>query len=315
VVNRVVRALVVGYGSIARRHIESLRAVAEGVEIFVYRPSGPPADVRLRFVESLEQALEAKPAMAVVASPTATHTESLLPLLKAGIPCYVEKPPVASRVELEQLRALKSLPITLTGCNLRFLASLKRLREAARSGAIGTPVRATLQAGQWLPDWRPGTDYRTCYSADARRGGGVILDLIHEIDAARWLFGEFDEVHAVSGKLSRLEIQAEDSAVVALGRKQGPLVAVGLDYVAKPPIRRYEIFGDEGTLTWDLVHGELRKGAEVLDAEPANFDVRATYRAAMREFVSAVYAGRPTTQDLLDGLRSAELALRAKEVP
>jgi predicted dehydrogenase len=311
VVTRGARALVVGFGSIARRHVESLRAIADGTEIVVLRPGGKPAGADLHFVTTMDQALQAKPALAVIASPSASHMESLLPLLEAGVPCYVEKPPVTSRADIERLRSLKSLPVTLTGCNLRFLPSLKRLRDAVRAGRIGTPVRASLQAGQWLPDWRPGTDYRKSYSADARRGGGAILDLIHELDAARWLFGEFDRVHAVAGKLSALEIEAEDSAAIVLGPR--PVVAVGLDFVARPSLRRYEIFGDKGTLTWDLVLHQLRLGDEILDAEPASFDVAATYRTAMREFVSAVYGGRPTTQDLLDGLKSTELALRAKE--
>lgn len=305
------RALVVGFGSIARRHIESLRVIAEGIEVVVLRPRGQPAGADLRFVTTVDQALQAKPAFAVIASPSASHMESLLPLLEANIPCYVEKPPVASRADLERLRSLRSVPVTLTGCNLRFLPSLQRLRKELRSGSIGTPVRASLQAGQWLPDWRPGTDYRKSYSASREHGGGAILDLIHEIDAARWLFGEFDQVHAVAGKLSALEIDAEDSAAIVLGPR--PVVAVGLDFVARPPIRRYEIFGDKGTLTWDLAARRLMLGSELLDAEPRSFDVAATYGAAMQEFVSAVYAGRPTTQDLLDGLKSTELALRARE--
>jgi predicted dehydrogenase len=153
-------------------------------------------------------------------------------------------------------------------------------------------------------------DYRMSYSAEARRGGGVILDLIHEIDAARWLFGEFEEVCAISGRLSSLQIKAEDVAAIVLGPR--PVVCIGLDYVARPPIRRYEIFGDKGTLTWDLSARRLTRGEEVLDADPASFDISATYRAAMQDLVSAIHANRPTAQDLVDGLKSNDLALRAQ---
>jgi predicted dehydrogenase len=309
-----VRALIVGYGSIARRHLENLRATAAVREFVVVRPGGRPpgADAELRFVSAVSEGVVARPDLAVVASPSAAHIEALLPLLEAGIPCYVEKPAVTEPGDVARLRALRQLPVTMSGCNLRFLPSLRRLRDAVRSGSIGTPVRASLQAGQWLPDWRPQRDYRTTYSARAAAGGGVIFDLIHEIDAARWLFGEFDQVHALSGKLSSLEIEAVDSAAILLGRRRGPLVAIGLDYVARPPIRRYEVFGDEGTLAWDLAARRLTRANEVLAADPADFDVAATYRAAMNEFVAAVGSGAPTSQDLRDGLASAELALRAR---
>jgi predicted dehydrogenase len=294
--------------------MDNLRALGAVREFLVLRPrgreEGAPADAV--FVARIEQAFERRPDFAVVASPSASHMNSLLPLLEAGIPCYVEKPPVTNAHDVARLRAIKSLPVTMTGCNLRFLPSLRLLRETIRSGSIGRPVRANLQAGQWLPDWRPGADYRATYSASARLGGGVIFDLIHEIDAARWLFGEFDKVRAMSAKLSRLEIDAEDSAGILLGRGGGPIVSIGLDYVARPPIRRYEVFGDEATLTWDLASQQLRRGSEILDSGPTGFDVAGTYRAAMVAFLSAVQAGGAASPDLADGLSSTELALQAR---
>jgi hypothetical protein len=317
-----VRALVVGYGSIAQRHLENLRALGSIREFVVLRPQGRAhgAPPQLRFVTDISEALAAKPDFAVIASPSSAHIEALVPLLEARTPCYVEKPPVTTAQDAARLRVLMSSqrppPVTLTGCNLRFLPSLRRMRELLRSGVIGQPVRATLQAGQWLPDWRPGRDYRVSYSAKASAGGGVVFDLIHEIDAARWLFGEFDEVRSLAGKFSQLEIDTEDTACLLLGKRTGPIVMVGLDYVSRSRVRRYEVVGDGGTLTWDLAATRLElttpTRSEVLDADAASFDVAATYMAALREFVSAVGRGAPTSQDLLDGLASTELALRAK---
>lgn len=315
------RALVIGYGSIARRHIANLRMLGVA-QMLVFRPSGHPAEVsgELRFVASIADGIAARPDLAVVASPSARHMEALEPLLQAGVACYVEKPPVIAAPDVAKLRTLLAQgrpPVTLTGCNLRFLPSLRRLREALRAGKIGTPVRASLQAGQWLPDWRPQRDYRNTYSAHAEAGGGVIFDLIHEIDAARWLFGEFDKVRTLSGKLSRLEIDAEDTACLLFAKRGGgPIVSIGLDYVSRQRVRRYEIVGDEGTLVWDFALARLSLvkalGEELLDADPASFDTAATYLAAMGEFVEAVREKRPTSQDLNDGLATTELALRAK---
>lgn len=313
------RALVVGYGSIARRHISNLRAL--GVEdLLVYRPQGQPSNAPegLRFVGDLREGMAAKPDFAVVASPSGAHIDALVPLLQANVACYVEKPPVTAMKDVRRLHKLlkECATVTLTGCNLRFLPSLRRMREAIRAGMIGAPVRASLQAGQWLPDWRPNTDYRRSYSGKLSAGGGVLFDLIHEIDAARWLFGEFDRVLALEGKLSCLEIDAEDTACVLLGRPQGPLVTIGLDYVARQRIRRYDVVGDKATLTWDLSDRRLTLTTavrtETLAATAADFDVDATYRSAMDEFLSAVKTGAATSQDLLDGLATTELALRAK---
>jgi len=315
------RALVVGYGSIARRHLDNLQTANAASEYVVFRPGGRPsgAPSHLRFVSKLSEGLAGAPDFAVVASPSSAHIESLFPLLEARVPCYVEKPPVTTLADVKRLRKLLASqppPVTQTGCNLRFLPSLQRMRQLMRAGAIGHPVRASIQAGQWLPDWRPGRDYRTSYSANANAGGGVILDLIHEIDAARWLFGEFDELRSLSAKLSDLQIDSEDTACLLLGRQGGPITTVGLDYVSRRRMRRYEVVGDRGTLVWDLSSMRLTlddaSGSTVLDAEPINFDVGMTYVTAMREFLAAMQAKRPTAQDLLDGLATNELALKAK---
>jgi predicted dehydrogenase len=312
------RALVIGFGSIAQRHIASLRSLGVG-DIAVFSPRGPTEDApqNVRFMTDLDSALRLRPDIAIVASPSAAHIESLVPLLEVAIPCYVEKPPVTTMLDVERVRRLvmAKQPVTLTGCNLRFLPSLVRMREGVRSGMIGKPVRACLQAGQWLPDWRPRKDYRTGYSAKQSSGGGVILDLIHEIDAARWFFGDFDQVRCIHRKLSSLEIDADDAACLVLGRPEGPLVSVGLDYVARQRFRRYDIIGDQGTMTWDLAAHSLTltttQATETLVSGGKDFDVAETYRAAMAEFLASVRSGMPTSQDLLDGLASTELALQA----
>jgi hypothetical protein len=313
-------ALVVGYGSIARRHVENLQACGIS-ELTIVRPSGRSSDApkSLRFVSSIAEGMETMPDCAVIASPSAAHIESLLPLLNAGVPCYVEKPVAVSAAQVKQLRDLASrVTVSMTGCNLRFLPSLQRMQKEIAAGAIGEPVRASLQAGQWLPDWRPARDYRETYSAKAAQGGGVIFDLIHEIDAARWLLGDFDQVLAIGGKRSRLEIDAEDVAAILLGRRgAGPVVAIGLDYVARQPVRRHEVIGEEGTLVWDLAAARLSlitaKGERVLAKDAADFDVGTTYLRAMRAFVNAVQEGKPASPDLADGLAAAELAIRARE--
>ena len=170
--------------------------------------------------------------------------------------------------------------------------------------------------GQWLPDWRPTQDYRSSYSADPAWGGGVVLDLIHELDITRYLFGEFEQVHAVGGHYSQLEIAVEDSVAILLGRSAGPAVAIGLDYVARKLVRRYEIIGDEGSLLWDLPSRRLELmgvgATECIDCGEYGFDTTQSYIAAMADLLDSIKTARPSKQDIFDGLRSARLALTVK---
>ncbi len=318
------RALIVGFGAIGRRHAANLLALRPETQLQVLLPAGSGSAKHLvagaAAVHELDAAIRAKPNLAILCSPSAARLEYLLPLLEAGIPCYVEKPLVASIHEARELRAYiarrPALPAVSVGCNLRLLPSLRKVQGLLSQGAIGTVVRAALAAGQWLPDWRPGADYRTGYSARQGSGGGVVLDLIHEIDMARWLFGELDLVGAAGGKFSRLEIDSEDTACILLGRAaRPPVVSISLDYVSRRYLRRYEIVGDEGTLIWSLDQRELQRadadGTTLVDGDGASFDLAATYVAALQNFLDCLSGGTPFC-GIEDGLASAELALRAR---
>lgn len=317
------RGLIVGFGSIGRRHAANLRRLVPGIRLTVLRrqKAEATADEGIEFVYDFETALRHRPDIAVIASPTSMHIEALAWLLPAGIPCYVEKPTVATRDQAMAVRGLLtstgSSPTTFAGCNFRYLPSLAQLRGMLQAGSIGKVVRAGFQVGQWLPDWRPDQDYRQTYSAHARQGGGVILDLIHEVDQVRWLLGEFDRIVALAGQLSCLDLQAEDTACALLGRDGGPFVTLSQDYVSRRRVRRYEFVGEEGTLIWDFSAAQLlritRETEETIDCGPAAYDVVATYVAAMREFIECAKSGHKTSQDLEEGLKSTELALAIKE--
>lgn len=320
------RALIVGFGSIGRRHARNLRVLHPEAEIVVVRRAAmldaDASDLRAQVVGTVEEGLARKPHFAIVATPTHLHLSMLEALLPVGIPCYIEKPVVATRAQFDSLTRLlaqvEPCPFTFGGCNFRYLPSLMRAREAIQKGEIGRPIRANLQVGQWLPDWRSGQDYRQSYSADPKMGGGVILDLIHEIDMAYWLFGAFSEVRALAGKLSRLDIRSEDAACIVLGNNgHPPLVSIGLDYVSRRRIRRYDVIGEEATLVWDLAEYKLeivrRDGVETLTGAAHDFDVAGTYMAALTDFLDGTTSGRVPRQDIHETMASLDIALRARE--
>jgi len=320
------RWLIAGTGSIGRRHIAELQALTPACR-FVLLRADPCRDaladaLGAMVVPDLAAAGAERIDALLVATPSAFHAELVLQGLRAGLAMYVEKPVVTTAADLKTVQAALAEQATpapsQVGCNLRFLPSLLRLKELLQDGAIGRVVRASFEAGQWLPDWRPLQDHRRSYSADPARGGGVVLDLVHELDAARWLLGELIPVAAQCAAVPSLAIGSEAVATALLRSADGALVQLGLDYVARRPLRRYQLVGEAGTLIWDLPQRELVLETPDeryrIDCGVAGFDVPATYRMAMAEFVAAVQHGTSTSQPLQDGLQSAGLAIRLKEL-
>lgn len=333
---RPLHSLVIGTGAIGQRHMRHLREIDPGGSFTFLRRDRTPREIDALYNPSiatdLDAALSDQPDLAIVASPSAHHIDVLPRLIAANIPLYVEKPIVIRAADIGTVRTAlaTSDPAVprLAGFNFRYLPSLQQLAALISGGALGRPVRAHLSAGQWLPDWRPQSDYRQSYSARRDLGGGVLFDLIHELDLCRWWFGEPTDCHAMTGHISRLEMDVEDCCTALMRFAEGPLVSVGLDYVARQRLRRYEIVGDEGSAIWDLASRRLhieRPGGitQEVTSRPEDFDVAATYPTALTELVCAIRSfrtagvwtdGLRSRQDLACGLDSSTLAIRLKEI-
>ena len=78
------------------------------------------------------------------------------------------------------------------------------------SKKIGQILHVQVDCGSYLPDWRKGTDYRESVSAKAELGGGVLLELSHELDYIRWFFGEMISISANIQNSGTLGIDVED---------------------------------------------------------------------------------------------------------
>ncbi len=333
---RALHSLIIGTGAIGQRHMRHLRELDPDGRFTFLRRDRSPREIDTIYhpviATNLDEALAGKPDLAIVASPSAHHIDVLPRLIAANIPLYVEKPIVINAADVLTVRAAlaQSDPAVprLAGFNFRYLPSLQTLATLISSGSLGRPVRAHLSAGQWLPDWRPQSDYRATYSARRALGGGVLFDLIHELDLCRWWFGTPTNCHAMTAQFSRLEMDVEDSCTVLMRFADGPLVSVGLDYVARQRLRRYEVVGDEGTAIWDLgthrLHVERPGGiVEVITTKAADFDVAATYPTALADLIHAIRRFQidmswPTDlqsrQDLASGLDSSTLAISLKEI-
>jgi predicted dehydrogenase len=317
--------LVCGTGSIGARHARNIKVLRPDIDLVFLRRNGGrdelSTDLNARVVSCLEDGIATDPDFVVIATPSDSHLAPILACIRNNLPFYIEKPIVVSGLEISLIRDELSKcdyrKPTLTGCNLRFLGSLRTAKSLIANGVLGEIARASFQAGQWLPDWRPSQDYRLSYSADPDRGGSVLWDLIHEIDSAIFLLGDFDQVSAMTRVFDPLGMRSEAVATLMLANsKGGPLVGIGLDYVARTLVRRYEIIGQLGTLVWDLPSRSMSlqraERVEVITTRPEDFDVSATYVDAMREFIHAVRLGTQTSHNIERGLKSVEIALQAK---
>ena len=172
------KALVIGLGSIARKHIAALRMLDPDVEIVALR-SNPHASEEegVKNAYTLAEAVGEKPDFVIVSTPTACHGDTIETALAIGVPLFIEKPLIHTLPEAERIatKIEKSGMLNYVACNLRFLECLRFLKERLADRDIRVN-EVNSYCGSWLPGWRPGVDFRTVYSARPELGGGVHID-------------------------------------------------------------------------------------------------------------------------------------------
>jgi predicted dehydrogenase len=316
--------LVLGCGSIGKRHLGNLLAAGAGEVIALDTSADRAALVRSQFgvrtFTDIESALKSRPDVAFVTVPTSLHVPLAERAAEAGCHLLIEKPLSHTREGVDHLLELvrqKDL-VTLVGCNLRFHPGLLALKRLLQQGVVGRVVAARVEVGQYLPDWHPTEDYRQGYSARSDLGGGIILDAIHEIDYIRWLLGPVQSVACLADKLSHIEIQTEDTAALLLRFKNGTIGEVHLDYVQRAYSRTCHIIGDEGTIRWDYSAGEARvyraatKAWETV-ANPAGWQPNQMYVDELAHFLRCLNREEEPTLDIFEAARVLDVALAAKE--
>ena len=316
---KIARFLIVGFGSIGKRHFDNLKQM-ENVEVSVLtrRRLNIPAT---KVFGSLEET-KGEPFDAVfITNETALHIPTALAFAERGFNLFIEKPLSNSLEKIDQLIGIvnRNNLRVMIGCNMRFHPVIQSVKELLQKGEIGRVVSARIEAGQYLPDWRPGQDYRDSYSAKEEKGGGVILDLIHEFDYAFWFFGKARKVVSFSGKRSNLEIDTEDLAEILVEFEDDTLGAVHLDFIQRRPTRNIKLIGTEGTIFADLTTNKIeifkvvKDDWEIIDLN-GGFEGNKMYLDEVKHFIDYVRGIiREPLISLREGVDVLKIALAAKE--
>ena len=312
------RIAVLGLGSIGSRHVCNARHL--GLEVVGYDPCAGaahdlPAEGFVR-ADSAAAALADADA-AVIASPSGQHLDDLAQAIRAGCPALVEKPighdPDRTARLLDEAAAAK-LQVG-AAFNLRCRSVVRAVQARARD-RLGDFVWARFVSASWLPDWRPGTDYRSGY-ANQPESGGVVFDVIHEIDLAAFLIGPAEIASSVTRQSGRLELKTEDTAEILLQHAGGCLSSLHLNFASPVRRRAIEICGTAGFVAADLRSGEItwrNPDGDVADEESTTIDPNAEYQAVLADFLSALAQGAAPASDGHVGLAAVRLAHRARNM-
>jgi len=238
-----------------------------------------------------------------ITNPTSHHFSTIQRYSKNTNHMFIEKP-IFDKTEYDISRLmLKNDGIYYVACPLRYTNVIRYLNENINCNDAYS-VRTICSS--YLPDWRPGIDYRETYSAHKDMGGGVSVDLIHEWDYLVYLFGWPEKVIYTGGKYSNLEIDSDDLAVY-IGKSKSKVIELHLDYFGRMNIRKLEIFLRDDTIKADLITGKVMymKSGRIIDLSENRNDYQLREIA---HFFDIINGNRPNDNDICHAVKILKIA-------
>lgn len=302
---------VVGTGDVAWHHVECLRRWVPACN--VVGVAGRSLERTTMFAQQIGEGVVAYPSdvdlvsdpridAVIVATPGSAHEGSVIHALKARKPVLCEKPlsttsAACQRILLHEAEAGRRL--VQVGFMRRYDPAFVDLRQALDSGRIGSPL--LFHSVHRNP------------ATGANFGFDMVFNdvLVHDVDVARWLFG--DEVGSVTVHRVRTPVDGRDGFIAPLlvvcEMRNGAVADVEISVNAGYGYDiRAEVVGDRGVV-------ELAETARVhLKAEGAvHGSIAADWRERfapafsreLREWVEAASAGTATGPSAWDGYMAA----------
>lgn len=254
------KALIVGFGSIGKKHFEAIKDIYETCIVTTKKIQN------IKAYSNLEEVNLDEFDLFIISNPTSSHHETLKYINEkvANKKILVEKPIFEKPYDINANNKI------IVGYQLRFHPVLKALKEILNNK---TPYFVQIVCNSYLPNWRSNADYRDIYSAKKDLGGGVLLDLSHEIDYAKWIFGGLKILNGLNLKISELEISSDDLALFVAQTETGAIITFDINYFSKRAVRSVKVDYEKGTIFADLISGKIEiSSLDSIEALDFKFD-------------------------------------------
>jgi len=300
--------LIIGLGSIGERHINAIKSIISQATIFALRSGNNSKKYPdVTDIYHLDEISTINIDFAIISNPTAEHKKTIENLTKYDFPLFIEKP-LCSSLDIEDLiQSVYSKGIkTYVACNLRFLDCIRFIKDMAPLTSKKRLNEVNVYCGSYLPLWRPKIDFRNTYSVNPELGGGVNIDLIHELDYLYWIFGIPKEIIRIFRSQSSLSISAIDYSNYILDYNSF-CANIVLNYYRRDPKRSLELVFEDETWNVDLLKNLITCNKETIFSSEQR--IPDTYLIQMEYFINCLKTNNKTFNNISDAYNVLKICI------
>ncbi len=280
------KILIIGLGSIAKKHIAAIKKINPSAEIIALRSNSNSLSfdgiMNIYNVSEIPFDID----FILISNPTSLHAQAISSIIHLGKPLFIEKPVFDTLINKDEIiqKIIEKNIKSYVGCNFRFHPALNFLKNYLRE-CQSKINEISIYCGSYLPNWRPNQDYTKSYSSNKNLGGGVHLDLIHELDYTIWIFGEPLIYTLDKRKVSNLLIDTFDYCHYNLTYPDFN-VTITLNYYRSKPKREIEIVLENEILVCDLLTTKIINSDNKIIFQDVDFNSSKTYLSQMNYFIN-----------------------------
>lgn len=310
------KLLVVGIGSIGRRHSDVLYTNLGCKHVTLWDPMPEQAIKHaanypgMQVASTLEEALAQKPDAVFVCSPPALHMEQAEAAILAGCHVMVEKPLALNMESLQKVMALakeRNRFVSVALCN-RYHKGLQRVKQLVEEKTLGKIINIRATMCEFFPHSRP--DYLQTYYV---RYNGC-FELIHAVDYAVWIAGgNPQEIYGIYGSDADIGFQSPDNAEILFRTDNGVTCSVNLGFYRFPAQSELFVYGTEGTCELRYHHNGYdlrlytRESQRWQEEKADDLQRNMMFEAEDAEFLQSIVSGEYQGCSMEDAARAVEI--------
>jgi CMP-N,N'-diacetyllegionaminic acid synthase len=262
------KVLIIGYGSIGQKHAKILKKFNCKIKVLTKQKKIP-----YTIINNKSEIIQYNPDYIIISNNTSKHVEYLNFLEKNfSNKIVLTEKPISDKYKKLKLKNNKYI----VGYNLRFHPVIQFIKKEIKKKSINF---ISINVSTYLPEWRKNINYEISNSARKNYGGGLILELSHELDYIRWIFGNIKLFYSFNKHISNLKIDTDDILILFGEVNKKIKIIFNMNFFSRINQRSIQIDGKDFSLRGDLIknHIEIFSNNEKKKYNWDSFKISKTY--------------------------------------
>jgi len=288
------KVLIIGYGSIGQKHAKILKNLKCEITVLTKQKKIP-----FKIIQDKKEIIKYNPDYIIISNCTSKHieyTNFLEKNLKKKI-ILIEKP-ISNKYKKLKLKNNKYI----VGYNLRFHPLIQFIKKKIKKQNIHF---ISVNVSSYLPEWRKNINYKNSNSAKKKLGGGLLLELSHELDYVKWIFGKIKLIYSYNKKISNLKIDTDDILILFGEINKRIKVIFNMNFFSRINERNIQIEGKNFSLKADLIknHIEILSNKKIRKYNWKKYKVFNTYVQEHKKIFKKNFKDFCTFEDSMNTLK------------